>query len=91
MFAVERFMKKSSAWFKAVTIDAGTIFNIRAKKDIWQYIEFNSRRGSLKNFRPAFYCRLLHNGKQLYLPDCRPDTVIITNIDLGQPIDKMLI
>jgi hypothetical protein len=66
-------------------------FESTGKKDIWQYIEFGSRRGNWKKFRRAFYCRLLNDGRQLYLPGCRPDTVIITNIGQGQPIDEMLI
>jgi hypothetical protein len=66
-------------------------FKSAGKKDIWQYIEFGSRRGNWKKFRRAFYCRLLNDGKQLYLPGCRPDTVIITNLGQGQPIDEMLI
>ena len=66
-------------------------FESAGKKDIWQYIEFGSRRGNWKKFRRAFYCRLLNDGKQLYLPGSRPDTVIITNLGQGQSIDEMLI
>jgi len=61
------------------------------KKDTWQYIEFGTRRGSWKQFRRAFYCRLINDGEQLYLPGFRPDTVIITNIGQGQVIDRLLI
>ena len=61
-----------------------------AKKDNWEYIEFGSRRESWNRFRRAIYCRLLNQGAQLYLPGCRPDTVIITNIGQGQAIDTML-
>lgn len=60
------------------------------KKDIWEYMEFGSRRGNWKKFRRAFYCRLINNGKQLYLPGCRPDTVIITNLGQVQQIDELL-
>jgi len=60
------------------------------KKDYWEYIEFGSRRGNWNRFRRAIYCRLVNNGDQLYLPGCRPDTVIITNIGQGQPIDAHL-
>ena len=60
------------------------------KKQAWQYIEFGSRRGNWKLFRRALYCRLLADGHQLYLPGCRPDTVIITNIGQGQQIDHWL-
>lgn len=60
------------------------------KKDYWQYIEFGSKRGNWDLFRRAIYCRLINDGAQLYLPGCRPDTIIITNIGQGQPIDAAL-
>ena len=60
------------------------------KKDYWEYIEFGSKRGNWCRFRRAIYCRLINDGNQLYLPGCRPDTVIITNIGQGQPIDDQL-
>ena len=60
------------------------------KKQAWQYIEFGSRRGNWEVFRRALYCRLVDDGRQLYLPSCRPDTVIITNIGCGQQIDEWL-
>ena len=60
------------------------------KKDYWEYIEFGSRRGNWRQFRRAIYCRLINDGDQLYLPGCRPDTVIITNIGQGQKIDEQL-
>jgi len=60
------------------------------QKDYWEYIEFGSRRGNWNRFRGAIYCRLINDGDQLYLPGCRPDTVIITNIGPGQQIDSLL-
>jgi hypothetical protein len=60
------------------------------KKDYWEYIEFGSQRKTWDRFRRAIYCRLVNNGGQLYLPGCRPGTIIITNIGQGQPIDALL-
>jgi len=60
------------------------------KKDYWEYIEFGSRRDNWNRFRRAIYCRLVNDGDQIYLPGCRPDTVIITNIGQGQHIDALL-
>jgi hypothetical protein len=61
------------------------------KKECWEYIEFASKRDSWDTFRRAIYCRLLHDHRgQKYLPGCRPDTVIITNIGQGQAIDALL-
>jgi len=33
----------------------------------------------------------MNDGPQLYLPGCRPDTVIYTNIGMGMEIDRMLL
>jgi hypothetical protein len=61
------------------------------KKESWQYAEFGCRQGNWKRFRRAIYCRLMHDDRnQLYLPGCRPDTIIITNIGQGQAIDRFL-
>ncbi len=59
-------------------------------KDFWEYFEFGSMRGTWKRFRRALYCRLKNDGPQLYIPGFRPDTLIYTNIGMGQKIDKML-
>jgi len=60
------------------------------EKDYWEYIEFGSKRGNWDRYRRAIYCRLINGGDQLYLPGCRPDTLIITNIGQGQHIDALL-
>lgn len=70
--------------------DATWVRYSSGKKDYWEYIEFGSKRGNWDRFRRAIYCRLINDGDQLYLPGCRPDTIIITNIGQGQPIDRQL-
>ncbi|MCP4628050.1 MAG: IS1380 family transposase [bacterium] len=60
------------------------------RKDYWEYIEFGSKRKTWDRFRRSIYCRLINNKDQFYLPGCRPDTVIFTNIGQGQAIDVML-
>jgi hypothetical protein len=61
------------------------------KKDSWQYAEFGCRQGNWKRFRRAIYCRLMHDdGNQYFLPGCRPDTIIVTNIGQGQAIDRFI-
>ena len=60
------------------------------KKQAWEYVEFASRRGTWNRFRRAFYCRVLDNDRQMYIPGMRPDTVIVTNIGQGQTVDMML-
>ena len=62
-----------------------------AKKQSWQYAEFGCRQGNWQRFRRAIYCRLIHDDhNQLFLPGCRPDTTIITNIGQGKAIDRFL-
>jgi len=72
------------------TADEKWIRYCSGKKDYWEYIEFGSQRKTWDRFRRAIYCRLINNGDQLYLPGCRPDTIIITNIGQGQHIDALL-
>ena len=61
------------------------------KKESWQYAEFGCRQGNWRRFRRAIYCRLMHDDRnQFYLPGCRPDTIIVTNIGQGQTIDRFL-
>lgn len=66
-------------------------FYDRKGKNIWEYIEFGSKRGNWKRFRRAFYCLLKNDGLQLCLPGFRPDTVIYTNIGMGMEIDRLLL
>jgi len=74
----------------ADTVDEKWSRYCSGKKDCWEYIEFGNKRKTWDRFRRTIYCRLTNNGDQLYLPGCRPDTVIITNIGQGQPIDALL-
>jgi len=67
-----------------------TPFSSKDGKEIWEYFEFGDQRGTWDTCRRALYCRLKQNGTQLYIPGFRPDTVIYTNIGMGQEIDKML-
>lgn len=65
-------------------------YRVSGKEDVWEYVEFGSKRGTWKKFRRALYCRLMNRGPQLYLSCCRPDTVIVTNLGLGGKIDDLL-
>lgn len=71
-------------------IDQWRPFQEAKKNNIWEYIEFGSKRGNWKKFRRAIYSRLKNRGSQLYLPGCRPDSVIYTNIGMGTGIDALL-
>ena len=60
------------------------------KEQAWDYVEFGDRRGSWKRFRRAIFCRPVYEDRQLLFEFARPDTVIYTNLGMGQPIDKQL-
>jgi hypothetical protein len=60
------------------------------KKQIWDYIEFMDRRGSWKDARRAIYCSPRQEGAQLLLAFARPDTILYTNLGMGQKIDELL-
>lgn len=57
----------------------------------WSYFEFGDRRKSWKHFRRAVFCRPTYEDRQMLLEFSRPDTLIYTNIGMGQPIDQALL
>lgn len=56
----------------------------------WEYIELGDMRGSWSQCRRAVYCRPLYDGDQLVMDFARDDTIIYTNIGMGQAIDGLL-
>jgi len=56
----------------------------------WQYLEFGDRRKGWVRFRRAFYLRPQYEGNQQLLDFARPETMIYTNLGMGQPIDSQL-
>jgi hypothetical protein len=60
------------------------------KKQVWDYVELGDRRGSWKRFRRALYCCPVYEEKQLLFKFARPDTILYTNLGMGQAIDKQL-
>ncbi|RMG68730.1 MAG: IS1380 family transposase, partial [Bacteroidetes bacterium] len=57
----------------------------------WEYLEFGSRCRSWKRFRRALFCRPLYEDRQMLLSFARPETVLITNLGMGQGIDDALL
>jgi len=62
----------------------------QTKEQVWDYIEFNDKRGSWKKSRRAIYCRPRQEGAQLLLEFARPDTILYTNLGVGEAIDEQL-
>lgn len=60
------------------------------KKQVWDYVEFMDRRGSWTKFRRAIYCRPWYEGIQQLLDFARSDTILYTNLGMGQKIDELL-
>lgn len=60
------------------------------KDQVWNYVEFGDRRGNWKRFRRAIFCRPTYEDKQMLLKFARPDTVIYTNLGMGETIDEGL-
>jgi hypothetical protein len=57
---------------------------------VWDYVEFGDCRGNWKRFRRAIFCRPVYEDKQMLLKFARPDTVIYTNLGMGDAIDAGL-
>ena len=60
------------------------------ENQVWNYVEFGDRRGSWKKFRRCIFCRPVYEDKQMLFKFARPDTVIYTNIGMGEEIDEQL-
>lgn len=61
------------------------------KKQVWDYVEFMDKRGSWSQSRRAIYCRPIYDGIQQVMDFAREDTILYTNIGMGQKIDELLV
>ncbi|WP_148045793.1 hypothetical protein [Desulfosoma caldarium] len=57
---------------------------------VWQYLELGTRCGRWKSFHRALFWRLLYQDAHMVLPFARPDTVVVTNLGMGQAIHTAL-
>jgi hypothetical protein len=57
---------------------------------IWRFIELGDRRGNWKQFRRAIFCSPLCEDRQYVFEFQRPDTIIYTNLGMGDVIDQRL-
>jgi len=60
------------------------------KKQVWDYIEFMDKRASWNKSRRAIYCRPWYEGVQQILDFAKSDTLLYTNLGMGQKIDELL-
>lgn len=74
----------------AKNVESETWRQYQNKEQTWDYIEFMDRRGSWTDARRAICCSPQQEGTQLLLEFARPDTILYTNIGMGQKIDDLL-
>jgi len=73
-----------------VTVEGAAWQRYRNSRQEWDYTEFMDRRGSWSQSRRAIYCRPLYDGVQQVMDFARDDTIMYTNIGMGQAIDGLL-
>ena len=59
-------------------------------RQVWRYLEFGDRRGTWKKGRRALLTRPLAEDGQWLLEFARPDTLLYTNLGMGEEIDLTL-
>ena len=45
---------------------------VHGKKDYWEYILSLEKCKTWDRLQKSYYCRLINDGDQIYLPGCRP-------------------
>ena len=71
-------------------VDSAAWKQYQNKKQVWDFVEFMDRRGNWTESRRAIYCRPRYEGIQQLLDFARPDTILYTNLGMGQTIDELL-
>lgn len=74
-----------------VAAAAGSGFaEYRKDAQVWDYLEFGHHPASWDRYRRAVFCRPRYEDRQALLEFARPDTVIYSNLGMGQWIDGLL-
>lgn len=73
---------------QAMAPDAWRLY--QTKKQVWDYVELMDQRGNWNKTRRAIYCSPRQEGAQLLLEFVRPDTILYTNLGVGEAIDEQL-
>ncbi len=63
---------------------------VSASGQTWDYLEFGDKAGTWNKYRRAIFCRPRYEQRQGLLEFARADTVLYTNLGMGQPIDEQL-
>ena len=74
----------------AASIPPGVWSSYRTPTQVWHYAEFGDRRKSWTKGRRALLTRPLAEDGQWLLEFARPDTLLYTNLGMGEDIDLLL-
>lgn len=64
--------------------------SVDGKREIWEYTELMICQGTRKQARRSVYSRLIEHDGQLMLRGTGQESVVITNLGIGEPIDDQL-
>lgn len=60
-------------------------------EQVWEYTDFLDRREIWDKERRSIFCRPVYDDKQQLIEFVRPDTVIYTNLGMGEDIDRLIV
>lgn len=72
------------------TVDSSCLNQYYKGDQIWDYLDFGHKLKNWDRYRRAVFSRPRYEDKQALLEFARPDTVIYTNLGMGQWIDERL-
>jgi hypothetical protein len=71
-------------------LDPSGFQSYEKESQVWDYLEFGDKAGSWSKYRRAIFCRPRYEDRQQLLEFARPDTLIYTNLGMGETIDDQL-
>ena len=72
------------------SLDASCFKDYNKGDQTWDFVEFGDKPGSWSRYRRAIFCRPTYENRQGLLEFSRPDTLIYTNLGMGQVVDAQL-
>jgi hypothetical protein len=72
------------------SVDASCFQRYVQGDQAWNFLEFGDKAASWSKYRRAIYSRPVYENRQRLFEFARPDTLVYTNLGMGQPIDEQL-